>query len=115
MKRFKTVWGVDDIFDSSKWEDLFKRVVDDGFQGLEMHGLFFMMPGMGDALKKAGLELIGQVHTSSDVSSAENFKYMTTRDVQSHVESLRYLGGEAKKAGAIMINSHSGCDHWSID
>jgi hypothetical protein len=31
LKRFKTVWGVDDIFDSSKWDDLFKRVVDDGF------------------------------------------------------------------------------------
>ena len=59
LKLFKTMWGVPEIGDKTKWKDLFARIKADGFSGVEMHGVFFMMPGISDALKNAGLELIG--------------------------------------------------------
>jgi hypothetical protein len=39
---------------------------------------------------------------------------MTERSVDAHLESLRRIGSIAKKAGAIMINSHSGVDSWNL-
>lgn len=72
------------------------------------------MPGFTDALKEHGLELVGQVHTTSDVSSLANFKYCTKYSVEDHLASLKELATIQKEAGAFMINSHSGCDSWSI-
>ena len=39
---------------------------------------------------------------------------MTSRNVNDHVKSLKHLSSEAKKAGAIFVNAHSGCDSWTI-
>jgi len=109
------MWGVDGIDDPTKWAPLFARVKSEGFQGVEMPPFFFMMPGMKDALAEAGLFLIGQVHTSSDLSNGlASFRYNTSYKVADHIESLRFMVQEAIKAGAIFVNSHSGCDSWSI-
>ena len=40
---------------------------------------------------------------------------MTSRKVEDHIESFKILVQEAKQIGAIFINSHSGCDSWSVD
>ena len=40
---------------------------------------------------------------------------MSSRSVQEHLNSFKQLITEAKAAGAIFVNSHSGCDSWSID
>ena len=40
---------------------------------------------------------------------------MTSRAVSDHVTSLRALVLEAKQMGAIFVNSHGGCDCWSVE
>ena len=40
---------------------------------------------------------------------------MTSKKVEDHISSFRSLVTEAKQSGAIFVNSHSGCECWSID
>lgn len=43
------------------------------------------------------------------------YKYMTSRKVDEHIESFKKMVIEAQQIGAKFINSHSGCDSWSVD
>ena len=116
LRSIKTMWGVDGFTESENWNDIFARIKADGFDGVEMIAPFFLMPGMQDALKTAGLELCAQVHTSSAVREGlAGFRYNTSYSVKDHLDSLKDLAQEAKKVGAFIVNSHSGCDSWSIE
>jgi len=110
------MWGVEKFDDSKEWKSIFARIKGDGFDAVEMMPVFFLMEGMPEALKEAGLELVGQLHTSSAVRDGlAGFRYNTSYSVKDHLASLKELSHEAKKAGAFIINSHSGCDSWSIE
>jgi sugar phosphate isomerase/epimerase len=50
--------------------------------------------------------MIAQAHTTGYP--------VASRDVDEHLESLRRQLVEAKEIGAIMVNSHSGSDSWSL-
>ena len=54
---------------------------DEGVTGVEMIAPIFKLPGMKSALDNAGLDLVGQIHTSSEVESLETFKYKTTANL----------------------------------
>ena len=40
---------------------------------------------------------------------------MTSKTVSDHISSFRTLVTEAKQSGAIFVNSHSGCECWTIN
>lgn len=116
LKLTKAMWGVPELFEADKRKAMLARVVADGYQCVEMHGIGWNTEGVLADLKEAGLEFIGQVHTTSVVDQGgEKFKYMTAWGVKEHVDSLRTLGTQAKNLGAIAINSHSGVDGWSVE
>jgi len=54
------------------------------------------------------------MHTTSDRSSLANFRYNTSRAVDDHIDDLRRAVEEAGKYDPLFINSHSGCDSWTI-
>ena len=111
----KALWGVEEIDqDKSKWPALFQRIKSEGFDAVETHGVYFTQKAFVEEIKKSKLELIAQIHTSSVIDKgSKGFRYMTSRSVQVHVESLKTIGLLAKQAGAKMINAHSGVDSWS--
>ena len=43
------------------------------------------------------------------------YKYMTSRNLEDHIQSFRTMVAEAKELGAKFINSHSGCDCWTVE
>ena len=111
----KALWGVEEIDeDKSKWPALFQRIKSEGFDAVETDGVYFTQKAFVEEIKKSKLELIAQIHTSSVIDKgSKGFRYMTSRSVQVHVESLKTIGLLAKQAGAKMINAHSGVDSWS--
>ena len=116
LKLFKTMWGVPEIADAEKRPEMLKRVVADGFIGIEMSSFSYLIPGVVDDVKAAGLQIVAQAHTSSIRDAPDGFyKYMGAWEVQTHLDSLRSTALEAKEMGAIALNSHSGVDGWSVD
>eukprot|EP01060_Flectonema_neradi_P041544 TRINITY_DN989_c1_g1_i3.p1 TRINITY_DN989_c1_g1~~TRINITY_DN989_c1_g1_i3.p1 ORF type:complete len:332 (+),score=87.18 TRINITY_DN989_c1_g1_i3:55-996(+) len=119
LKLCKTMWGVPDVAIKEKRKAILKRVVDAGFKAVEMHAVYWRLDGLLDDLKEANLELVAQAHTSSVVDGVgadmNGFKYMSKWEVKDHLESLKATATEAKKVGAIAVNSHSGVDGWSIE
>ena len=51
----KTLWGVPEAEQVSKWPELFTRIKSEGFQGVEMFRPLYKMPGIKEALDDAGL------------------------------------------------------------
>lgn len=115
LRSIKTLWGVAGSDDPAQWAALFAKISAEGFDAVECCVLWFM-PGFMDALNEAGLELVAQLHTTSVANKGwAGFRYNTSIAVKDHLDSLRELSLEAKKVGAFMINSHSGCDSWSVE
>eukprot|EP01060_Flectonema_neradi_P041545 TRINITY_DN989_c1_g1_i4.p1 TRINITY_DN989_c1_g1~~TRINITY_DN989_c1_g1_i4.p1 ORF type:complete len:334 (+),score=82.22 TRINITY_DN989_c1_g1_i4:130-1002(+) len=98
---------------------MLQKVVAAGFKAVEMHAVVWRLDGVLDDIREAGLELVAQVHTSSHVDGVgadqKGMMYMTSWEVEDHLSSLKTLASEAKKIGAIAVNSHSGVDGWSIE
>lgn len=116
LRSIKTLWGVDGGDDPKEWTSLFARIKAEGFDAVEAPPPHWQTPGFTDALKEAGLELIAQLHTTSFVKDGwAGFRYNTSCSVKDHLASLKELSLAAQKTGAFLINSHSGCDSWSIE
>ena len=115
LRSIKTLWGVDGSDDPKQWKSLFAKIKHEGFDAVECC-VIWLMPGFMDAVREAGLELVAQLHTTSTVRDGwAGFKYNTSCSVEDHLASLKEMALEAKLVGAFFINSHSGCDSWSID
>jgi sugar phosphate isomerase/epimerase len=115
LRSIKTLWGVPESDDPKQWKALFARIKAEGFDAVECC-VIWLMPGFMDALTEAGLELVAQLHTTSTVREGwAGFRYNTSCSVQDHLASLKELATDAKKVGAFLINSHSGCDSWSVE
>jgi sugar phosphate isomerase/epimerase len=72
LKLVKTLWGVPEAFDKSKWSEIFAKIKNEGFAGVEMFRPLYMMPGMKEALDQAGLFFVAQIHTScEDISKLD--------------------------------------------
>ena len=67
---------------------------------------------MKQALDNAGLDLVCSIHTTSDWSQ---FRYKTSGKVQDHIDSFKSLAEDALIYQPLHLNSHSGCDSWTID
>ena len=64
-------------------------------------------------LKKHGLQLICQIHTSGGyLDPATGYVYCSSNKLHDHLASFVKLTAEAKALGAVLINSHSGHDSW---
>ena len=126
----KALWGVEEIDqDKSKWPALFQRIKSEGFDAVETHGVYFTQKAFVEEYLLKALEIekelqIPIVHETHRRrifwnpfqlrdKGSKGFRYMTSRSVQVHVESLKTIGLLAKQAGAKMINAHSGVDSWS--
>jgi sugar phosphate isomerase/epimerase len=112
------MWG---ILDASRpadllpatWEGVFARLQTEGYSAIEaaVNPQFCLFTGkekeFNDVLKKYGLSLVGQVHTCSYP--------VRSRKVADHVRSFREQTQIAKDMGAVFVNSHSGCDSWTLE
>lgn len=76
------------------------------------------------ALTKAGLIFISQLHTCNYVpreglpDAYDNFNnqgVVGSEDLSEHIASFREQVYHAKELGAVLCNSHSGHDSWSLD
>ena len=115
LKLAKTLWGVDDAPFVDRWDAMFARIRNEGFDAVEAIPLTFNMnPKMfRQCLDEHGLALIAQVHTSSAFDAEKgHYAYMTSRDVSVHKSSLSTLVDVAQGMGAVMVNVHGGCDCW---
>ncbi len=95
-------------FGKSKWEvwesplqDFLRRAADDGFDAVEIYLPALTVPAreVRDQTASAGLRLVAQI--STDGSSPEE-----------HLESLKQRFDDAVEAEPLMINCHTGRDHF---
>lgn len=108
----KSLWGVEEAGDPSKWDTMLERIAAEGFSLVETICIFDMNQDPAlfrNLLDKHGLGLIVQVHTGSDWA---NFNYCNTCDVGKHVASFRALVSSALQHSPTVINVHSGHDSW---
>ena len=118
LKVCKTLWGVDEAASPAAWPSLFRRIKSAGFDAVEAPAAFTWRldpAGFKRCLAEEGLELIAQVHTSGGTFENGAYQYMTSRDLDVHTASLDALVEEAVEQGAVMVNSHSGCDCWEVE
>jgi hypothetical protein len=115
LRSIKTLWGVEGSDDPTQWKSLFARIKAEGFDAVECC-MIWLMPGFAAALREAGLELVAQVHTTSNVRDGwAGFRYNTSSSVDDHLASLQELALEAKRVGEYLVNAHSGCDSWGLE
>jgi sugar phosphate isomerase/epimerase len=110
----KSLWGVAEAGDESKWDAMFARIKAEGFSMVETILIFDanLNPGLfRELLDKHKLELTIQLHTASDWSK---FDYCTSSNVAVHVASFRTLVQDCLNMRPKVINVHSGHDSWSI-
>jgi len=116
LRLTKTLWGVDDLAFPDRWESLFQRIKDDGFQCLEGSLLCFELNKIDELgikkftelRKKHGLDFIAQVHTCGYPVSS--------RKVAAHVAHFRESVKRSKTLlEPSLINSHSGHDSWTLE
>jgi len=115
LKVAKTLWGVPEAADPKKWDELFARIKAEGFDGVEAITLVWRAdtPLFKELLKKHGLELICQIHTTGgDLDKKGDYVYLSSNKLHDHLSSFVKLTAEAKNVGAVLINSHSGHDSW---
>lgn len=118
LKLAKTLWGVPEADDKSQWDELFRRIKEEGFSAIEVVAPFWRTdpPLLRELLDKHGLELICQLHTTgSYIDSSGNYVYSTSSKLEDHVASFAALAKEAAALGPVIINSHSGHDSWGSD
>jgi len=116
LKLAKSLWGVPEADDPKQWDALFARIKAEGFDGVEAITLTWRKDKdlFASLLKKHGLALICQIHTSGGDLDAKTgaYQYCTSNKLHDHLASFVKLTSEAKALGAVMINSHSGHDSW---
>jgi len=116
LRLAKTLWGVPEADDPDLWDELFARIKAEGFDGVEAITLTWRTDRdrFVSLLKKHGLQLICQIHTSGgDLDPATGYVYCSSNKLHDHLASFVKLTAEAKALGAVLINSHSGHDSWA--
>mmetsp|Transcript_21916 Transcript_21916/g.51223 ORF Transcript_21916/g.51223 Transcript_21916/m.51223 type:complete len:305 (+) Transcript_21916:87-1001(+) len=114
LRMVKCLWGVDEVEDPAKWDALFARIKAEGFEAVEtMRFIWYRDPKKWvELLRKNGLALIAQIHTTSNITSSGEYEYCTSCKVEDHVASFKTLAAEAASLNPILINVHSGHDSW---
>ncbi|KAJ1391190.1 xylose isomerase-like protein, partial [Ochromonadaceae sp. CCMP2298] len=110
----KSLWGVVEAGDPSRWDRLFAQLKEEGYRAVETICVFDLNLNpvlFRQLLDKHSLQLIIQLHTASDWGK---YDYCTSCDVDEHVASFRSLVQEALQHGPTIINVHSGHDSWSV-
>lgn len=121
----KTLWGCEGLDDPNQWESLLRRVVDDGFDAVEVPALPFLLDNATQwksELAKHNLQFIMQLHTCGyrarvqDGTAAllNDQGFVPSCSVTEHIASFRSQLQAAHRLGAIRVNCHSGHDSWSI-
>lgn len=113
----KTLWGVD-LQDEILWDSIFARIKADGFAAVESIGLTWRSnPDLFKSLlKKNDLKLIVQIHTNGGyISDTGGYVYCANCVLSDHVTSFRTQLEDACRMGAVLVNTHSGHDSWSIE
>ena len=114
LKLAKTLWGVDEAGDTSKWDALFARIKAEGFEAVEAIAPTWRMDKelFTTLLAKHGLSLICQIHTcGGDIVDGE-YVYCKSNKLHEHLASFVALTREAADLKPVLINSHSGHDSW---
>jgi sugar phosphate isomerase/epimerase len=97
LKVFRVLWGVKNIDPGAL--AAFKSA---GYDGVEFKSLDARKySSFGNWCKELQLDFIAQIHTAGT-------------GVDEHLHSFEYLIDTAMPLDPIMINSQSGCDHWSM-
>jgi sugar phosphate isomerase/epimerase len=112
----KTLWGVD--AHPGNWDTVFARIKDEGYAAVECVPAFSFQSDpvlFKQLLSKHDLKLIVQVHTNGGYFKDGAYVYCLNCDKQQHLDSFRTQVQEALEMGAVMINTHSGHDSWSLD
>ena len=110
----KSLWGVEEAGDPSKWDSLFTRLKTEGYTHVETILIFDANKDpklFNQLLRKHGLRLIIQLHTASDWAS---FDYCSTADLDVHIDSFRALLSNALTHQPTIVNVHSGHDSWDV-
>lgn len=116
LQTVKTLWGVPDAANTEKWDSMFARIAADGFSCVESICLTWQPnPELFvSLLSKHKLKLICQIHTAGGYIENGEYIYCSSDEVEDHVSSFRSQLAVALGLGAIMINSHSGHDSWTL-
>ena len=88
LKVAKTLWGVPEAADPKKWDGLFARIKAEGFDGVEAITLVWRADTelFKELLKKHGLELICQIHTTGgDLDKAGEYVYLSSNKLHDHL------------------------------
>ena len=114
MKLAKTLWGVDEAGDTSKWDALFARIKAEGFDAVEAIAPTWRMDAalLTTLLAKHGLSLICQIHTCGGDVVDGQYVYCKSNKLHEHLASFVALTREAAALQPVLINSHSGHDSW---
>lgn len=113
LKLARTLWGIEGSGEPQNWDAIFGRIKASGFDGVETSAAKTWAKdetAFGRALEKHGLELVGHLKTD-DWSDATTISI----DVDTHIASFRRLARGCRQMGAVLINSHSGHDSWTLD
>eukprot|EP00754_Rhynchopus_humris_P039614 Rhum_TRINITY_DN226_c0_g1::Rhum_TRINITY_DN226_c0_g1_i1::g.839::m.839 len=108
VKLYRTLWGLPEAADPSKWRAMFRAIADEGYRGVEVPAAspFFSFHGQAPTFtalrKEHGLDLIAQVHTLDYPVPAASW--------EAHAESLRAKAEEAAALEPELINVHGGKD-----
>jgi sugar phosphate isomerase/epimerase len=116
VKLYKTLWGAQDLASPLMWGAMFKRIRDQGFEGVELvgpvDGPFFPFKGhvadFKGYLKEHDLGLIVQLHTLDYPVPSKPWK--------AHLESLQQKAeATVRDLTPELINVHSGKDSFDRD
>ena len=116
LKLAKTLWGVPEAADPAKRDALFARIKAEGFDAVEAVAPCWRneTATFCELLKKHGLSLICQIHTTGGDMKDGVYQYCTSNKLHDHLGSFVRLTAEC--AGLplkpVLINSHSGHDSW---
>lgn len=112
VKFIKTLWGVTEDQGNcpAGYNRLFKRIKEEGFEGVETPiSLVTDKVAFAEALKANNLVYVAMINTCTFGPDKPSTK------VEDHVASFQRLVTEAKELNPIFLNSHSGRDSWSFD
>jgi hypothetical protein len=116
LRLAKTLWGVPEATDPSKWDALFARIKAEGFEAIEANRMTWNLDKdkFCSLLQAHGLNLICQIHTTGGEMKDGVYQYCTSNKLHDHLASFVKLASEC--AGLplkpVLINSHSGHDSW---
>jgi hypothetical protein len=101
-KAYRHLWGYPITSDAT-----FRQIRDDGYIGIET-GMpnIASVAAFGDALKRYGLEFIGQVYTA---------EFTKGHSVDEHLATLETEARKLLPLKPLLLNIHSGEDTWSLE